>query len=136
MEVGILEKGLSFVPSNRFKAFTWVKDLNLFVRKLKWHKFFKHKDLNEAEGLGIDLTDLYGIRDLTSLLEDNETPQFKGHTTLKPKSTKMPPAMDFPERDLFLRLVTTEFDKIDQSPGTYTPKKNFSKCLRSYRRNQ
>lgn len=37
-------KGLSFVPMSIFNTFTWVRELHLFVRKLKWHKFFKAKD--------------------------------------------------------------------------------------------
>lgn len=123
-ETEVLKKGLSFVPHNRFKAFTWIKDLNLFVRKLKWHKFFKNQDRNEADNLGIDLVDLQGIRDLSDLLGDNENAQARGYTTLKPKSTRMPPTMDCPEIDLFLKLVTAEFEKMDQNYDTYIPGKN------------
>lgn len=56
---------------NRFNVFTWVKDLNIFTRKLKWHKFFKVQKRNEALGLGIDPEDVSGVLALTELLEEN-----------------------------------------------------------------
>lgn len=40
-ELSVLKKGLGFVPITRFSSFTWIKDIHVFVRKLKWKSFFE-----------------------------------------------------------------------------------------------
>lgn len=41
-EMGILQKGLSFVPTSKFNIFKWTTDLNLLACKLRWCKYFLH----------------------------------------------------------------------------------------------
>lgn len=58
MEISVLKKGLSFVPTTHFKVFEWIKDLNLFTRKLKWKKCYKMHDARRCLEMGIDTDDL------------------------------------------------------------------------------
>ncbi|XP_056425830.1 uncharacterized protein LOC130367436 [Hyla sarda] len=51
------------------------RDLHLFYRKLKWHKFHKQKERRECQELGIDVGDLFMTRTLAGLLEDNARPR-------------------------------------------------------------
>lgn len=38
-ELRLLQKELGFVPTTRFDVFVWLKDIDLFVQKIKWRKF-------------------------------------------------------------------------------------------------
>lgn len=91
-ETSLLQKGLSFVPVTKFKAFTWIKDLNLFVRKLKWHKFMKNTDQQTCAQLGIECKDLPDVRILADLWEEGARAPGEGpFTSLKLKSKRLPP---------------------------------------------
>lgn len=68
----VLSRGLSFIPTTGFKTFTWGKDLNLFVRKCKWHKFYRMRNVAEAETLGLTREDLPGVKTVVDLLEESE----------------------------------------------------------------
>lgn len=37
----LLRKGIIFVPMNRYNCFEWVKDFNLFIRKVRWARHFE-----------------------------------------------------------------------------------------------
>lgn len=88
-QIKALKHGLSFAPSCKFNLFNWIKDLNLFGRKLLLHKYFS-KDNKQAQWSSDELR---ALQDLYSLLEDNETFRLeeKGpFTKLKPKSKFTP----------------------------------------------
>lgn len=115
-EVSLLQKGLGFVPTTKFDCFTWLKDLDLFIRKLKWKKFFKQKDIQECIDLGISEEDLPGIITLSSLLDDNTRMAGEGpFTDLRSKSRRNPPPMNYHNLDVFQKVVTDALEKLAQS---------------------
>lgn len=100
------QKGLSFVPTSQYNSFHWVKDVNLFIRKIKWARFFLNKDRERSSDLGLDQT---GLRTLEELLEEGNRLQGTGpFTDLKRKSKKYPPLDNTTYIDTFLELVTKE----------------------------
>lgn len=112
-ETELLQRGLSFVPTSRYNSFHWVKDINLFVRKIKWARFFENKDRERAHDLGLDQTDLVGLRILEELEEENEKVQGLGpFTDLKKKSKKYPPLDNTTHIDVFLELVIKELKEL------------------------
>ncbi|CAJ0938041.1 unnamed protein product, partial [Ranitomeya imitator] len=114
-EYGILQKGLNFVPTNRYNCFGWFKDLNLFCRKLKWKKFFKHHNSEECLQQGIQEEDWDSYQDLVGLLAENEQGAATGKgpfTALKNRSSRMPPQMDTSNIDIFLQLVERDLRRI------------------------
>lgn len=119
-----MSKGLTFVPTTKFNVFTWIKDLNLFIRKLKWHKFYKTIDQTQAQELGIDPEDLPTVRELMGLLDESNGTGI-GYTELKKKSVRMPPQMDCPEIDMFLKLASVALEKMDSD--SRMTKGNFTK---------
>uniref|UniRef100_A0A8C5Q9K2 Reverse transcriptase domain-containing protein n=1 Tax=Leptobrachium leishanense TaxID=445787 RepID=A0A8C5Q9K2_9ANUR len=112
----ILEKGLSFVPSPRFDQFTWIKDLNLFARKLALHEVFVKKDERQAKQLGITPEDFPHLRTLMDLLEENEEPSQEMYKKFKNKSKYTPSFSEFSSIDLFVKLVTDEITKLEIIP--------------------
>ncbi|CAJ0926641.1 unnamed protein product [Ranitomeya imitator] len=103
-----LSREVNFVPTNNFNCFEWVKDLNLFCRKLKWQKFFKHNTREECHELGLSDEDFEGYEALRGLLQENDHAPGDGKgpfTTLKNKSVRMPPQGDTGNIELFALLV-------------------------------
>lgn len=91
-ETRLLKKGLGFVPTTRFDPFLWTKDIDLFIRKLKWKKFFKHNDRERCIQLGLSEEDLQGVDILHDLLSENERGLGSGpFTELHPVSKRAPP---------------------------------------------
>lgn len=64
--------------------------------------------------MGVEIEDMEGIRALSDLLEENSESAKIGYTSLKPKSTRMPPPMESPELDLFLKLVCNESETMNK----------------------
>lgn len=64
VEHDVLCKGISFVPPTRFYVFTWIKDLHLFVQKLKWRKFLTLNDRKLCRELGLKARGFVGGRHL------------------------------------------------------------------------
>lgn len=77
----MLKKGLSFVPMTRFDDFEWMKDLNLFIRRAKWVRFF-YKKKDKCSDFGLDLDDLEGMEVLEDLLEEGKRPSGEGPFTM------------------------------------------------------
>lgn len=114
----VLKKGLSFVPTTKFDDFEWTKDLNLFVRKLKWARFF-HKKKEKCTDFGVDMEDLEGMEVLEGLLEEGTRPIGEGpFTMLRNKNCKPPPFKQHSCIDTFNDVVTIDFRQL-----TATPKK-------------
>lgn len=59
-EINLLREGLGFVTTTRFNLFLWAKDIDLFVRKLKWKKKFKQHARVRCAQLGLIEDDLPG----------------------------------------------------------------------------
>lgn len=110
--MNILCKGLSFVPLPKYNTFKWTTDINLFVRKLKWKKFFSIQARKEAAELGIppdmlqDVRLLYDIAD--TIPDSGQGPM----TTLRGRNTKMPPLGDISVPDVFLDAVTRDLEQL------------------------
>lgn len=117
-EESLLKKGLGFVPITRFDPFVWLKDIHLFVRKVKWRKFFKTIDARRCEKLGITEDDLEGVYILT---ENERNPGDGPFTDLRPTSKRMPPPMESTNIDVFLSMVTTEIEALTHTPNRYHP---------------
>lgn len=46
----VLKKGMGFVPTTKYNPFDWIKNLNLFIWKVKWKK--------QRDTLGVEETEL------------------------------------------------------------------------------
>ncbi|XP_075172137.1 putative C-mannosyltransferase DPY19L4 [Anomaloglossus baeobatrachus] len=117
----VLKKGLSFVPTNDFNCFHWVKDLQLFGRKLKWRKFFLNNDRENCKRMGLTEEDLEGYQSLMGLLQEQSTTSENGlgpFTRLRGKSKKMPPQGDTLNIDIFLELVERDLKRIPRKGGS------------------
>lgn len=112
--MGILQRGLSFVPTSKFDLFNWTKDLNLFARKLRWRKYFCAQEKKQCAELQIPDDLLSDVRLLYSLADmPNETG--KGpFTSLHNKSKKMPPHGDISCVDVFLHSVLQDLEAISK----------------------
>lgn len=53
-EINLLKKGFTFTPTSIYDSFTWVKDINLFARKLALHKYHKSFKSTTQKGRSID----------------------------------------------------------------------------------
>ncbi|XP_073422111.1 uncharacterized protein [Dendrobates tinctorius] len=114
-ELSVLSRGLNFVPVNRFNCFEWVKDLNLFCRKLKWKKFFRHNSREACKQQGLNEEDIEGYEALIGLLNENDRVPTAGKgpfTTLRNKSERMPPVGDMGNIDIFASLVERDLKKL------------------------
>ncbi|CAJ0933284.1 unnamed protein product [Ranitomeya imitator] len=109
----VLSKCLTFVPTMRFDPFTWIKDLDLFTRKLKWRRFFQKNDHQRCLQLGISMDDLTDLDILTELSEEGGRPGGEGpFSNLKPVSRRMPPPSDYGSIEIFQKLVADEINNI------------------------
>lgn len=99
----------------------WIKDLHLFIRKLKWKKLFANNDLIRCEELGLDLSDIENMNILTELLSENKREPGQGpFIDLKRKSTRMPPPDEYNNLDVFLQVVSEELEKVQtHCPGLH-----------------
>lgn len=105
-EVRLLQKGLTFTPTPNYNAFTWVKDINLFARKLALSKY--HTIL-ARDSRYLIRSDQTTIRDLEELELDNEQglDYIKGpFSNLKPKSSFTPAFSQFSNIDTFVELTS------------------------------
>ncbi|CAJ0961582.1 unnamed protein product [Ranitomeya imitator] len=137
-EKQVLKKGLTFVTTMRFDPFTWIKDLNLFTRKLRWRNFFHKNDLQKCQQLGISAEDLCNFEILTELSEEGSRVAGEGpFSDLKPTSSRMPPSCDFGSIDVFQKLVTEEINNIIPSLDSTHPNLTYSerKSLNDLRNN-
>ncbi|KAM4038417.1 uncharacterized protein ACNLHF_016739 [Anomaloglossus baeobatrachus] len=122
MDMNILSKGLSFVPTERFDPFMWTKDLALFGRKLKWKKFFETTESSKYNSLGITPEDRETFDNLLEL--DNEglrQPGLGPFTNLKKKSEKQPPRGDLDSVDIFLKVVAEDLRELSDMRSKVPP---------------
>lgn len=111
-EMHLLQKGLSFSPTPLFNTFTWVKDINLFARRLALKKFFAVQNADTRQLIQRD-NDTIGILD--SLLWEQEvgTTDLQGpFSQLKPRSTFTPNFTQFSNIDTFVTLVTKDLKNL------------------------
>ncbi|XP_044142546.1 uncharacterized protein LOC122932281 isoform X1 [Bufo gargarizans] len=137
-EVEVLRRGLSFVPTTDFSTFAWTKDLHLFCRRLKWHKFFKSSNRDTCRRLGLEETDFGDLQDLVDLnSEHNRTPGTGPFTKLRPKSNRMPPPLSSEHIDIFLQLVTRDLDQLGYvRPRSFNLSVSEMEALRSLERDE
>lgn len=116
IELYVLGKGISFVPSARFNLFSWVNDLHLFVWKLKWRKFFTLNDHKRCQELGLDPDDLLEVHTLVSILEEEDhDPPHGPFSSCKLKSPKMPPPGCDDNLYTFLFMVVDSLERLEGS---------------------
>ncbi|XP_053576073.1 uncharacterized protein LOC128665863 [Bombina bombina] len=108
--IKVLEKGLSFCPSNSLDLFEVTKDLHLFARKLALKKIMTPK-------IQIDLA-CRKERDTLDCLEtllyeqSNEITDILPKTDLKKKSTYMPSFSSIPNISVFVQNVSQELTQV------------------------
>lgn len=68
--ISVLKKGLSFVPTQDLNLHEWVKDINLFARKLALKKEYKDKPSDPTQCT--NSKDIEMLRILESLQEEEE----------------------------------------------------------------
>lgn len=110
-QLEVLGKGLTFSPSANFYFFLAVKDLHLFARKLIFKKLYhtrQHENLFPTED------EQETLRILESLLQE-QTMEAEGKLpkSILPSSKKFPPISMYSNIEVFVKLVTAEFAKID-----------------------
>ncbi|XP_075444466.1 uncharacterized protein LOC142488017 [Ascaphus truei] len=114
----VLRRGLSFAPTTCMDHFEWIKDVNLFCRKLLLYKFFsKNRGSSDenAELLQLNTQEQLHLQELESLLDDQgiiQTEEKDILSHLKPQSTFCPPWQICPPVEVFLKMVTEDFKKI------------------------
>uniref|UniRef100_A0A8C5LSW4 Uncharacterized protein n=1 Tax=Leptobrachium leishanense TaxID=445787 RepID=A0A8C5LSW4_9ANUR len=108
----LLEKGLSFVPTPHFNKFGWIKDLNLFARRLALHLFMEKKKEREAKNLGVSSEDYVHLENLLALLDECPPDSVNFSKKFKQKTKFTPSFSDFSNLEVFVNLVTSEIESI------------------------
>ncbi|CAH2221128.1 Hypothetical predicted protein [Pelobates cultripes] len=109
----LLNKGLSFVPTPNTNKFNWVKDTNLFGRKLALNVIHKRRDQKTAKEIGMSYEDFQTHQMLVFLL-DEQNPDFK-LTDLKPESWFTPNLSKVSSVDLFIQMTTSAIESLTTS---------------------
>lgn len=120
VDLSLLQKGLSFSPSDHFDNFSAVKDLHIFARSLIFKRWF-HKQ--EDDGIFDTEWERDAVKALEELAAESEPtlpPPGAPNTgtipgCVKKKSRKFPPLTVCPTVDLFMRMVSKDFNKISMS---------------------
>ncbi|XP_073508111.1 uncharacterized protein [Phyllobates terribilis] len=113
-QIQVLEKGLTFSPTNTFDLFSVVKDLNLFARKLVLHKVHNRgMDSNNLEDRTPNQIEDDALMSLERLSEEQtEVGPSKFPKNIMPRSAAFPPLSACPAVEIFVNLVTNDFQKI------------------------
>ncbi|XP_077118798.1 uncharacterized protein LOC143774899 [Ranitomeya variabilis] len=110
IDLELLEKGLSFSPAAPFDVFEAVKDLHLFARSLIFKKYFFDGNL---AALFPTEEEQIALRTLEELAVEHDTPEGGMiPTSIRSRSKKFPPLSSCPNVDLFVQLVTKDFQGI------------------------
>ncbi|CAH2322194.1 Hypothetical predicted protein, partial [Pelobates cultripes] len=102
--ITLLNKGLSFVPTPSADDFEWLKDINLFGRKLALCPLHKKKNNKEAKELGLTSKDFTHFQTLVQLLTEQETTPPLNN--FKPLSWFTPNFRDDINVDLLVKMTT------------------------------
>uniref|UniRef100_A0A8C5QQL5 Reverse transcriptase domain-containing protein n=1 Tax=Leptobrachium leishanense TaxID=445787 RepID=A0A8C5QQL5_9ANUR len=114
-EINVLTKGLSFIPKPKFHKFDWIKDVNLFTRKIALHKFHSLQMEKTAKRYDLAPSDMECLNTLIALLEENgDDTGNTGYTNLRPKSTFTPHIGEYSNIETFCTLVCQEIEKLDE----------------------
>lgn len=117
--IDLLQRGMSFSPTNQMDEFTIFKDVTLFLRKVFLRFIHTGKPAPETD-INTKNQDDEMLAILNSLLEEDEGEEteqgpYKRQSKLNIKSTKMPPLNKNRWLSLFLDMVQTDLSKIDWS---------------------
>lgn len=107
-EMTLLKKGLSFTPIPKFNVFNWVKDVNLFARKLALKKL--HMSLN-TDTRSLIQREQEAINTLEQLQMESEqgVTYLKGpFSKLKPKSQFTPFFSQYANINTFVSMVSQD----------------------------
>uniref|UniRef100_A0A8C5LPP9 Reverse transcriptase domain-containing protein n=1 Tax=Leptobrachium leishanense TaxID=445787 RepID=A0A8C5LPP9_9ANUR len=115
----LLQKGLSFVPTPHFNKFGWIKDLNLFARRLALHIFMEKKKEREAKNLGVSSEDYIHLENLLALLDECPPDSANFLIKFKQKTRFTPSFSDFSNLEVFVNLVTSEIESIKNKDLTW-----------------
>ncbi|XP_077118764.1 uncharacterized protein LOC143774874 [Ranitomeya variabilis] len=108
-QITVLQKGLTFSPTNNFDVFTATKDVYLFARKLILKKLYA-KDGHESTSDKVEREAQQALEDLLSEQTVKSTGTFPSNCY--PRSTRFPPLSLCPAVEIFTRLVIEDFQKI------------------------
>lgn len=110
----VLSLGLSFSLASKFDSFLAVKDLQLFARKLLFKKFFHYETLHTHFPT---FEEREAIRILESLADEEQEQKGEFPKILIPRSKNFPALSLNANIDLFLKMVTREFQSIPMGIG-------------------
>lgn len=118
VDVSLLQKGLTFSPSDHFNTFSAVKDLHIFARSLIFKKWHHKKDSDEYDTIFETESERNAVRILEELAAENE-PETQAigmiPECIRVKSKKFPPLSVCPAVDLFVKMVTKDFEALPTS---------------------
>ncbi|XP_077113920.1 uncharacterized protein LOC143769306 [Ranitomeya variabilis] len=112
-ELQLLSKGLTFSPTSRFDPFTAVKDLHIFSRSLIFKKWFHNEDTKRMFPFPDEQEAPQILEELSR--EHYLPPLGIVPSSLKRKSQKFPSLSVCPNIEIFVQLVTNDFEKIPKN---------------------
>ncbi|XP_077148181.1 uncharacterized protein LOC143808889 isoform X3 [Ranitomeya variabilis] len=101
VELSVLQKGLSFVPTHSVDKFTLIKDLYLLCRKLTFQVMYNKPDVLHTMSLDERRT----FQDLLELLEENESGLDRRRFPHRNKSLRTPSFSLVPAIKIFFEVV-------------------------------
>ncbi|XP_069611902.1 uncharacterized protein [Ranitomeya imitator] len=101
MELSVLQRGLSFVPTHIADKFTLIKDLYLFCRKLTFQVMHRRPDILQT----MPIDERQTFQDLLELLEENEPSSHRKRFPHRNKSLRTPSFSLVPAIKIFFEVV-------------------------------
>lgn len=114
-ETILLQKSFSFTPTPTLDTFTWVKDVNLFARKLALKR---HHTIQNSDARQLMIREHLTIETLESLATESESRILTTSgpfSSLKPQSTFTPNFSQFINIEKFVTLVTNDLKNLNPS---------------------
>ncbi|CAJ0960586.1 unnamed protein product [Ranitomeya imitator] len=108
-QLDVLQRGLTFSPTNKFDLFTATKDLYLFLRKLILKKLFE-KDGQLSISDDAEREALMALEDLLDEQTSGVVSTFP--RDCRPRSTRFPPLSACPAVEIVTKMVLQDFQKI------------------------
>lgn len=112
----LLKRRLSFTPTPSYDTFTWVKDVNLFARKLALKKYHLTRERDVRQFIHQETEMIDNLESLARESESGVLNPTGPFTSLKPKSTFTPSLSQYTSIDTFINLVTNDLKKIRSRP--------------------
>lgn len=139
--VAVLKIGLSFVPNQAFDIFEWVKDINLFARKLALKKEYKDKPRQQTDDMTAKDIEALGLFESLQRKSEGGSNDVSGSfSPFKPSSIYTPLFLQRSHIQLFVKLVERDLQPLWEKRGGRQKSFNLSfeewKALQKLRNNK